>query len=338
MSLDVAASIRSRLLNRAKSGGIEFQHYLVRYARERFLYRLGQSAVRDRLILKGGTLLSLWMPEPFRFTRDIDMLASEENNEEVIRDAIRIVCAVSCPEDGLEFDVDSLKLSPIREGQVYGGQRATLTALLSNAKATVRIDFGFGDAVSPEDAVMPTLIDSLPAPSLLVYPMVSVIAEKFQAMVHLGLSNTRMKDFHDVWALSESFNMDGDALLVAVADCFRRRGTPWTEEMPAALTPEFYTDANTQMEWERYVRSATLMKPPPASFEGVGHRVISLLGPIRESIMSKESFRMRWVPGDNCQTPHRKIVKDLLGPFQGQLVIHEDANSPTVGEWTDDRT
>ena len=192
MSPDVAASIRARLLNRAKSRGIEFQIYLVRYACERFLYRLGQSAVRDRLILKGGTLLSLWMPEPFRSTRDIDMLAFEENNEEVVRDAIRIVCAVSCPEDGLEFDVDSLKLSPIREGQLYGGQRATLTALLGNAKATVRVDFGFGDAVSPEDAVMPTLIDSLPAPRLLVYPMVSVIAEKFQAMVHLGLSNTRM--------------------------------------------------------------------------------------------------------------------------------------------------
>ena len=303
MSPDVAASIRAHLLNRAKSRGIEFQHYLVRYACERFLYRLGQSEVRDRLILKGGTLLSLWMPEPFRSTRDIDMLALEENHEEVIRDVIEAVCAVSCPEDGLEFDVDTLKISSIREDQLYGGQRATLTALLSNAKATVRIDFGFGDAVLPEDAVMPTLIDSLPAPSLLVYPMVSVIAEKFQAMVHLGLSNTRMKDFYDIWALSESFNIDGDALLVAVADCFKRRGTPWTEEMPEALTPEFYTDANIQIEWSRYGRSATLMEPPPASFEEVGRRVITLLEPIRESILSKESFRMRWVSGDTWQGP-----------------------------------
>ena len=303
MSPNVAASIRARLLNRAKSRGIEFQLYLVRYACERFLYRLGQSEVRDRLILKGGILLSLWMFEPFRSTRDIDMLAFDENHVEVIRDVIKTVCAVSCPEDGLEFDVDTLKVSPIREGQVYGGQRATLTALLNSAKATVRIDFGFGDAVSPEDAVMPTLIDSLPAPSLLVYPMVSVIAEKFQAMVHLGLSNTRMKDFYDMWALSESFNIDGDALLVAVADCFKRRGTPWTEELPEALTSEFYSDANIQMEWDRYGRSAALIEPPPVSFEEVGSRVITLLGPIRESIISKESFRMRWVSGDNWKSP-----------------------------------
>ena len=301
MSPDVTASIRARLLNRAKSGGIEYQLYLVRYACERFLYRLGQSEVRDRLILKGGTLLSLWMPEPFRSTRDIDMLALEENHEEVIRDLIETVCAVSFAEDGLEFDVDTLKIASIREGQLYGGQRATLTALLGNARATVRIDFGFGDAVSPVAAVMPTLIDSLPAPSLLVYPMVSVIAEKFQAIVHLGLSNTRMKDFHDMWALSESFDIDGEALLVAVDDCFRRRGTPLSEEMPEALTSDFHSDTNIQMAWDHYCGSATLMEPPPDSFEEVGHRVIALLEPIGESIVSNESFRMRWVAGDNWQ-------------------------------------
>ena len=231
------------------------------------------------------------------------MLAFDENREEVIRDAISTVCAVPCPEDGLRFDVDTLRVSPIREGQAYGGQRATLTALLGNARATVRIDFGFGDAVSPEDAVMPTLIDDLPAPSLLVYPMVSVIAENFQAMVHLGLSNTCMKDFHDIWALSETFNMDGESLKVAVADCFRRRGTPLTEEMPEGLKPGFYRDANIQTEWGRYCRGATLMEPPPASFEEVGRRMITLLGPIRESILSGESLRMSWVAGKRWQAP-----------------------------------
>ena len=303
MSPSVTASIRARLLNRAKSSGIEYQLYLVRYACERFLYRLGQSEVRDRLILKGGTLLSLWMPEPFRSTRDIDMLALAENHEEAIRDVIETVCAVSCPEDGLEFDVDTLRIASIREGQLYGGQRATLTALLGNARATVRIDFGFGDAVSPVAAVMPTLIDALPAPSLLVYPMVSVIAEKFQAIVHLGLSNTRMKDFHDIWALSESYDIDGEALLVAVDNCFRRRGTAWSEEMPDSLTSEFYSDSNIQMAWDHYSGSATLMEPPPDSFEEVGDRVIALLKPIGESIAFNESFRMRWVAGDNWQDP-----------------------------------
>ena len=200
-----------------------------------------------------------------------------------------------------QFDVDTLKIASIREGQLYGRQRASLTALLGNARATVRIDFGFGDAVSPVAAVMPTLIDALPAPNLLVYPMVSVIAEKFQAIVHLGLSNTRMKDFHDIWALSDSFDIDGEALRVAVDDCFRRRGTPWSGEMPEALTPGCYEDTNIQRAWDHYGGSATLMEPPPDSFEEVGDRVITLLDPIGESIASNESFRMTWVAGDNWQ-------------------------------------
>lgn len=303
MSPNVAASIRDRLLKRARSRKIEFQHYLVRYACERFLYRLGRSEVRDSLILKGGSLLSLWVEEPFRSTLDIDMLAFGNNHEEVIRDVVRTVCAVPCPEDGLHFDVKTLKVSPIRESQVYGGQRATLMALLNNARIQVRVDFGFGDVVSPEHAEMPTLIDDLPAPSLLVYPMVSVIAEKFQAMVNLGLSNTRMKDFYDIWALSESFDIDGDALLVAVASCFERRGTSWTEEMPEALTPEFYSDANLQMEWGRYGRSPSLLELPPESFEEVGHRIIALLKPIRDGIVAMESFSMRWIAGDTWQGP-----------------------------------
>ena len=120
MSPDVTAFIRAHLLNRAMSGGIEFQLYLVRYACERFLYRLGESEVRDRLILKGGTLLSLWMPKPFRPTSEIDMLALEENHEEAIRDVIEAVCAVSCPEDGLECDVDTRKIASIQEGQLEG--------------------------------------------------------------------------------------------------------------------------------------------------------------------------------------------------------------------------
>ena len=301
MSPNVATSIRARLLNRAKSQGIEFQHYLVRYACERFLYRLGKSEVRDRFILKGGSLLYLWMNEPFRSTLDIDFLAIGENHEAAIRDVIKTVCAVSCTEDGLHFDVGALKISSIREGQVYGGQSARFDALLNSAKIPVRVDFGFGDAVSPEKAQMPTLIDALPAPVLLVYPMVSVIAEKFQAMVHLGLGNTRMKDFYDIWALSESFDIDGAALQEAVAGCFQSRGTAWTEEIPAPLTSEFYSDASIQTEWSRFGRRALLLETPPDSFEEVGRRVITLLEPISESIKSKESFRMRWTAGDTWQ-------------------------------------
>ena len=270
-----AASIRDRLLKRARAEGADFQLFLDRYACERFLYRLGQSDLRERLILKGATLLSIWMDEPYRSTRDIDLLAMGANDEDTIRSVMETVCTLPCPGDGLDFDLDSLSVRPIRQGQVYEGQRARMPALLGNARATVQVDFGFGDAVTPQRARIPTLIDDLPAPELRVYPLVSVIAEKFEAMVNLGLRNTRMKDFYDIWALSEAFDIGGPALLDAVARCFDRRGTEWAQWAPNPLTPESYSDTERQYLWRAYGNAGTLLEQPSEPpFEDIGLRVI----------------------------------------------------------------
>ena len=175
MTATVAASIRARLLDKARSVGAEFELFLVRYACERFLYRLGESVERERFILKGATLLGLWMEEPSRATRDIDLLALGESNEEAVREAVATICNVPCPEDGLVFELETLRVSPIRDNQRYGGQRATMRALLGTARIVVQVDFGFGDVVTPgaEEARLPTLIDGVPAPDLRVYPQVT---------------------------------------------------------------------------------------------------------------------------------------------------------------------
>ena len=291
------ASIRDRLLNRARAEGADFQLFLDRYPCERFLYRLGQSYLRERLILKGATLLSIWMEEPYRSTRDIDLLAMGANDEDTIKSVMETVCTLPCPEDGLDFDLDRLNIHPIREGQVYEGQRARLPALLGNARATVQVDFGFGDAVTPQRARMPTLIDDLPAPDLRVYPLVSVIAEKFEAMVNLGIRNTRMKDFYDIWALSETFDIDGPALREAIARCFDRRGTEWTQAVPDPLTPEFYSDTERQHLWRALGNAGMLLEQPQGPFEDTGLRVRTLFGPVRDSILSGDLFEMNWPAG-----------------------------------------
>ena len=167
----------------------------------------------------------------------------------------------------------------IREGQVYEGQRVRLRALLGNARATVQVDIGFGDVVTPWEARMPTLIDDLPAPELLAYPLVSVIAEKFEAMVNLGVRNTRMKDFYDVWALSETFDVDRGTLRDAVVGCFERRGTEWTLGVPYPLTPGFYSGPARQRLWHAYGNVGTLLDPPQ--------------GPLKKSACGLERF---WDP------------------------------------------
>lgn len=251
MSPDIAASIKARLLNKAKEKGEEFELFLVRYACERFLYRLGASELKSRCILKGAGLLALWMEDPYRATRDIDLLASGANDEANVRAAMETICNVPCPEDGLAFNLDSLAISPIRAEEKYPGQRAVLPARLGTARIRLQVDFGFGDAVTPypEESPLPTLTGGVPTPRLRVYPLVASVAEKFEIMVHLGRRNSRMKDFHDIWALSDTFAFEGPTLRDAISRCFERRGTRWTAELPDALGPAFYSDADVRSRW-----------------------------------------------------------------------------------------
>ena len=312
MTSNVAASIRARLLIRARAEETEFQLFLDRYACERFLYRLGASEARDRCILKGASLLALWMEEPYRATRDVDLLAYGENDEKTVRSVMVTVCNVSCLEDGVAFDIDTLKVSAIRDGQRYGGQRATMTAFLGIAKCNIQVDFGFGDVVipGPEEAQLPTLIDGIPAPILRTYPQVSAIAEKFESMVQLGTRNSRMKDFYDIWALSETFDFDGPLLQDAVARCFDRRGTSWNAEMPEALTPAFYSNPQLQDYWTAYGHQGGLFNLPPSAFEVVGDRIQSFLGPVRDNILAGEPFEMHWPAGGTWEARNTQREAD----------------------------
>ena len=299
MSPDIQASIKARLLNKVKETGNEFELFLVRYANERFLYRLGASAMRDRCILKGAGLLTLWMGEPYRSTRDVDLLAMGQSNPSTIKNIVKVICSTPCPEDGLAFDLDTLDISPIREEDEYQGQRAVLSAYLGKAKIRIQIDFGFGDAVSPapEDAEYPTIIKDLPAPWVRIYPKTVTIAEKFEAMVKLGRINSRMKDFHDIWALSSAFAFNGGLLREAIMNCFERRKTQWTPEVPDPLTSAFYKYDRLQGLWNSYIRAGAFGTPPPVNFEHIGERVREFLYPIRESIIKEHPFEMFWPAG-----------------------------------------
>ncbi len=299
MSPDVAASVRARLLNQAKESGEEFERTLARFAAERFLYRLGASAVRERCLLKGASLLSVWLTDPYRATRDVDVLASGATDDDAIHSMLAEVCAVSCPEDALGFDLSSLTVDLIRAEEEYSGKRARFLALLGKARITIQLDIGVGDAVAiePEEITYPTMLETLPAPRLRAYPRELTIAEKFEAMVKLGTRNSRMKDFHDVWALARSFEFDGATLQRAVAACFERRETPWTDEAPSVLTPAFYQNDELQERWRHYLAAGAVLVPPPAQFETIGEDIIKFLGPVRGSVVESQAFASTWPPG-----------------------------------------
>lgn len=303
MSPDIAASVRARLLNQAKQRGEEFERTLARFAAERLLYRLGQSGARERCVLKGASLLSVWLPDPYRATRDVDVLASGNDDEAAVRALIGEICAQECPEDGLQFDLGTLQVADIRAETEHVGKRAWMFADLAKARIRVQIDLGFGDAVATpmDDITYPTLLEDLPAPSLRAYPREVSVAEKFEAMVTLDRRNSRMKDFHDVWALSTAFAFDGPRLRSAIAACFARRGTAWTPEAPGVLTNDFYIVADLDQRWTRYLAAGGVIIAPPARFETLGAQIIAFLAPVRYAIVHDVPFDAHWPAGGHWE-------------------------------------
>ncbi len=299
MTADVAASVRARLLNQAKASGEEFERTLARFAAERLLFRLGESAARDRCILKGASLLAVWLPDPYRATRDVDVLLSGQADDAAIRSLVAEICAMACPEDALRFDLSKLVVETIRPEDEYSGKRARFRAFLGNARIAVQLDLGVGDAltVQPEEIVYPTMLDTLPPPRLRAYPREASVAEKFEAMVKLDTRNSRMKDFHDIWALVGAFEFDGPSLQKAIAACFERRGTPWTDELPRVLTPAFYQMPDMETRWRNYRAAGAVLAPLPPQFAVIGERIIEFLGPVRSSIAAGEAFERAWAPG-----------------------------------------
>lgn len=258
---DVGASVRARLLNLARQRGQAFDLLLTRYAIERLLNRLSISPHRDRFVLKGAVLMTTWFDDPHRPTRDVDLLGYGERAPERILATFREICAIAL-DDGIAFDVEGLSVELVREDLDYGGLRLRTTAQLSGARITVVIDIGFGDATEPglEEVELPVLLD-LPQPKLRVYARETVIAEKFQAMVALGLANSRMKDFYDVWVLSRAYEFDESRLARAIAATFGRRDTALPAAAPEALTAAFASDLTKQRQWQAFVRDLGIDVP-----------------------------------------------------------------------------
>jgi len=251
-----AASARARLLARARADGEDFQRLLVRYAIERLLYRLSVSSHASGFVLKGATLFALWLGKPHRTTKDLDLLGRGEPDVDRLVDLFREVAAGPCPEDGMEFDGDAITGAPIREEALYTGVRVAIPASLAGARIKVQVDVGLGDAAvpPPQEVEIPSLLD-LPTPRLRAYAKETVVAEKLEALVLLGLTTSRMKDLYDLDLLRRTFDFD-EQLVTAVRATFTRRGTAIPSDVPIGLRDEFAEDAVKQTQWRAFLRKA----------------------------------------------------------------------------------
>lgn len=294
---NLAASVRHRLMELARKQGEDFQLVLTRYVIERLLYRLTQSVHADQFVLKGAMLFRLWGDQPHRPTRDLDLLGKGESSPEALAKVFRDVCGVSVEGDGLTFDPESVTAGRIREDQEYEGVRIECRAHLERARIDLQIDVGFGDAVVPRATTVtyPAMLE-FPAPVLKAYPRQAVVAEKFQAMVALGIANSRMKDFFDLWVLGHGFAFDGSSLAQAISATFRRRKTALQSEPPLALTPEFGTDAAKVKQWSAFLKRGKL-DASGTSLEQVCAFLNGFLMPPTRALAANEEWTMDWPAG-----------------------------------------
>lgn len=263
MTKDLAASIRARLLAVAKSQGADFNQVLVRFALERILYRLSQSAHADHFLLKGALLFTIWYDMPHRPTRDADLLGFGPSDLESIAQTFRDIAGIEV-EDGIVFDPATVSVEDIRKDAAYVGVRVSITGEIAKARCKTQIDIGFGDVVTPApiDAVYPVLIKDLPAPHLRTYPVYTVIAEKLHAIALLGMTNSRLKDYLDIWILLDRETLDTYILAKAIAATFVRRGMSVPAVLPIGLTDEFANDPTRQALWLAFLKKNELAVVP----------------------------------------------------------------------------
>lgn len=294
---NLPASVRQRLLNLSEAKGIAFELILSRYGVERLLYRLTQSKQKDSFLLKGAMLFAVWLPEAHRPTRDVDLLGFGPSELDEVERLFKELCVLPVEDDGLVFSADSVSVKEIREDAHYPGVRVTLTAKLANVKISVQVDIGYGDAVfpDPETIVFPALLD-FPAPTLRAYPIYTVVAEKVEAMVVLGEANSRMKDFFDLWYLSEHFDFEKSLLIDAVRGTFERRKTVLPKTSAIYALSEPFSQAKKEM-WQSFLKRNGLQA---IELSHVLRRLSLFLQPVLED-NAKPSAHDVWKSGNDWE-------------------------------------
>jgi predicted nucleotidyltransferase component of viral defense system len=256
---NLAASVRARLKLRANEAGQDFNLTLTRYGLERLLYRLSVSAHANSFLLKGALLFLLWYDTPHRPTRDVDLLGFGADDVASVVAVFQAIALVAV-DDGMEFDAQSVKGVEIRKEAGYGGVRIDMLAKLDGARIALQIDVGFGDAVTPgpQNVVYPVLLADFAAPQLRAYPKATVVAEKLHAICVLGMANTRMKDYFDLWVLLQGADLQAAELSRALLATFARRATMLPSRTPVGLSDAFAADAAKQTQWQAFLKKNRL--------------------------------------------------------------------------------
>lgn len=294
---NAAASTRARLLQYAKQHDDNYLRVLTRFAIERLLFRLVQTAAAELFVLKGAMLFVTWPDHAFRPTGDLDLLGRGDPDPAAIAGIFTTICQVQVPEDGIVFDPATIKVEPMRETEMYRGVRLTLKGELAQAVIHVQVDIGFGDHVypPPKRETFPSLLPELPAAVIQMYPPETVIVEKFEAMIRFGELNGRIKDFYDIWITSRTFAFDMATLVEAVRGTLKRRETALSDPFPAGLSDTYAKIVEERGLWTGFLtKTSPSTQPPP--FEDLQQELRRFLLPVIANLEAPGGVKGRWSP------------------------------------------
>lgn len=262
MVQDIAKSVRNRLLEQTRKTHGNYQQVLIRFFHERLTYRLAKSKHRSSFYLKGGSLLFALNPIIARPTLDVDLLGINfPSKPELLRSMFADICSQTCPEDGITFDVDSIQVEDIMNDKEYLGLHVKIRANLDSIRQWVAIDVGFGDSVvGVKEMAYPTLLDNLPKANIFVYSIESIVAEKFHAMIARDESNSRMKDFFDVYQILTNHEIDNQVLEAAIKATFRARKTKYTPNANL-FSAKFAQDESRLTLWKNFLHKIKYTNP-----------------------------------------------------------------------------
>jgi len=291
MIQNIPASVHQKLLNYAKENSRPFLEVLQYYCIERFLHRLSKSKYNRVFILKGALLLIARRAQLSRTTKDIDLLSYSESNIASLENIVREICKQKVKSDGLKYDPDSVRGEQIIEQNIYPGVRITFRGYLGRSRTNMQIDFGFGDKVYPktEKIEYPSLLGTSDI-KLVGYPLETFISEKLQIMYDLGIINSRMKDFYDVWLIARQYNFNGENLKKAIIRTFKSRDTELIMN-PVCFTTEFYT--RKEKQWKSFLKKNDI-EDTPKDIKKIITSIKRLINPVIKAVNKKVVFEKKW--------------------------------------------
>lgn len=295
---NINASIRERLQNKSQDTGRPFAEVLQYYGMERFLYRFSQSKYMDKFVLKGALMFIVWDVPERRTTLDIDFLANYDNQITEIEKVMKDVCRISVQVDGLIFDAETVKGQKIKEDADYEGVRVRFLGFLDRSRISMQIDVGFGDVLypKPKEIDYPVILD-LPKPHLKGYASETVVSEKFEAVVQLGVLNSRMKDFYDIWLMMRQFDFDGSQLAEALKRTFAHRKTLFPQGKQLFVEEIYDEKSNHQTLWKTFLSKGNI-KHAPDKLSTLARGIEAFLVKPIDAINKGQDFNSEWkAPG-----------------------------------------